>query len=79
MYALLFLLLVNIFIYINYFTADLVNVDPILSKIGYNGGDTPTFVPHSGSPAINFVASHSLNSRDQTGIKYYKIYNNKYI
>lgn len=49
-------------------TTDLVGVETQLSDIGYHGGETPTFIPLSGSPAINFVAQHSSpGSRDQSG------------
>lgn len=46
---------------------DLESVDPLLGPLGDNGGPTPTFLPQTGSPAIDGGADLFIGPFDQRG------------
>jgi len=49
-------------------SGDLINSNPLLSKLGNYGGTTPTLYPMVGSPAIDAGASTGEPATDQRGV-----------
>jgi hypothetical protein len=55
--------------------SDLLNVDPLLSALEFNGGLTPTIALLPGSPAINAGDNADAPEWDQRGVGYERIAN----
>ncbi len=50
-------------------TGDLINTNPLLGVLAWNGGPTRTHLPQAGSPAINAGSNTGAPATDQRGVK----------